>query len=117
MAGLIELEGMEFYAFHGYYPSEKQIGNRFVVSVKIATDCTLPGETDQLEDALNYQEVYHLVKKEMAVSSNLLEHVCSRILTSLYKAFPGIEEATVKISKINPPMGGSIEKVSLSLTK
>ncbi len=114
---MIEIEGMEFYAFHGYYPSERQIGNRFVVSLSIKTDCSISGKSDRLEDALNYQEVYNLVKKEMNTPSNLLEHVCTRILDALYASFPCIEQATVKLSKINPPMGGRIEKVSVSLTK
>ncbi len=117
MSGLIEIEGMEFYAYHGYFPVEKRVGNRFVVSVQIRTDCTEAGETDKLEHALNYQEVYDLVKKEMNQTSDLLENVCSRILDELYASFSQIEQATVKLSKMNPPMGGQIEKVSVSMTR
>ena len=38
-----------------------------------------------------------------------------RILDSLYKQFTAITKAEVKISKMNPPMGGEIEKVSITL--
>lgn len=108
---------MEFYARHGHFPVEKQIGTRFLVSVQIGVDCEKAGKSDKLEDALNYQEVYDLVKREMAVTSDLLEHVCSRILDALYEAFPHIEHATVKLSKMNAPLGGQVKKVSVSLSR
>ncbi len=117
MIGLIEIEGMEFYAYHGHYPIEKQVGNKFIASVHIKTNCEKAGKSDKLEDALNYQVVYELIKKEMAIPSDLLEHVCSRILDSLYNKFSQIDEATIKLSKMTPPMGGQIEKVSVSLTR
>lgn len=117
MSGLIEIEGMEFYAYHGHYPVEKQVGNRFIVSAQLVTDCEKAGRTDRLEDALNYQSVYDLIKQEMARPSDLLEHVCTRILDALYTSFPTLEQATIKLSKMNPPMGGQIGKVSVSLTR
>ena len=113
----IELKDMEFYARHGYYPSEKQIGGRFLVSVKIETNNEKACETDQLDDALNYQEVYDLVKGEMSVPSNLLEHVCSRIINRLHASYSGIGKISVWVSKMNPPLGGQTEKVTVSLTR
>jgi len=117
MRGMIEIEGMEFYAYHGYYPSEKQIGSRYLISVHIRTDCDGAANTDDLDQALDYQDIYDLIKKEMAVPSKLLEHVCKRILDGIHQAFPTVEQVTVKISKMNPPLGGMIEKVSVTLTK
>ena len=117
MSGLIEIEGMEFYAYHGHYPIEKKVGNRFIASVHIKTDCGKAGKTDRLEDALNYQTAYELIKEEMGTPSDLLENVCARILDSLYRNFPRIEKATIKLSKMNPPMGGQIERVSVSITR
>ncbi len=117
MKGLIGVEGMEFYAFHGYYPSEKRIGARYLAWVQIQADCSGAAQTDDLDHALDYQNVYDLVKKEMETPSKLLEHVCRRILDALFRAFPNIEHATVKLSKMNPPLGGPIEKVSITLSK
>lgn len=113
--GIIELEGLHFYAYHGYYESERIIGNEFVVNVSVETDCTLAGQTDQLEDALNYQQVYDIVKKEMGIKSNLLEHVAQRIVDSLRKSFPEVESIMVKVTKLNPPMGGEVAKASVTL--
>ena len=117
MGGLIEIEGMEFHAFHGHFEVEKIAGNRFLVDVKIKMDYSAAAKSDKLEDALDYQKVYQITKEEMDIPSDLLENVCNRILDRLYDSFPEISEASVKVSKMNPPMGGQIEKVSLTLTR
>lgn len=114
--GIIELEGMHFYAYHGYFESERTVGNEFLVYVSVETDCTLAAKSDNLEDALNYQRVYDLVRKEMEVPSNLLEHVGGRILNTLEGEFPGAGRIKVKVTKMNPQMGGQVEKASVTLT-
>ena len=115
--GLIEIEGMHFYAFHGHFETEQIVGNDFIVDLQINTDCNKAALSDNLDDALNYQAVYTLVKKEMAIKSRLLENVAKQILDALYHEFPNIENAKVKVSKMNPPMGGEIEKVSVTLSR
>ncbi|MDP4187009.1 MAG: dihydroneopterin aldolase [Bacteroidota bacterium] len=115
--GLIQLEGMEFYAFHGCFKEERIVGNHFMVNVTLETDMSTAAKTDNIEDALNYQKVYEIVKSEMAVKSKLLENVANRIINALYDKFPAIEKCTVKVSKINPPIGGKMEKVSICLTR
>jgi len=100
---------MEFYSYHGHYAEERKIGNRFLVSVSLDTDMEKPSETDHLEDALDYRGVYETVKEEMQVPSNLLEHVAGRIVKSLRRKFSSIEKVTVKVTKLNPPLGGRTE--------
>lgn len=113
--GIIELEGMHFYAYHGFFESERIAGNEFIVDVTIKTDCSLAAESDNLEDALNYQLVFDLVKKEMQVTSHLLEHVAKRILNALWGEFPAALHIKVKVSKLNPPMGGQVKRASITL--
>ncbi len=115
--GTIRIEGMHFYAFHGHFEAEQIVGNEFTVDVKIKTHSQSTAESDKLEDALNYQSVYEIIKKEMEIKSRLLENVAHRILNALYTQFPSIRKTSVKISKINPPMGGEIEKVSVTLKR
>ena len=115
--GLIEIEGMRFYAFHGHFESEQIVGNEFLVNLKIETDCSKAALSDNLDDALNYQSAYEIVKIEMETTSHLLENVAKRILDSLYQHLNSISKAEVKISKMNPPMGGEIEKVSITLSR
>jgi len=115
--GIIEIEGMHFYAFHGHFESEQRVGNEFIVNLKIETDCSQASISDNLKDALNYQTAYEIVKKEMIVKSHLLENVAKRILDSLSLNFSTLKRAEIKISKMNPPMGGEIEKVSVTMSR
>jgi len=112
---LIEIEGMEFYAFHGHFEVEKVAGNRFQVNLKIEANLSKARQTDKLEDTLDYQKAYLVVKEEMAIPSDLLEHVCQRIINRIKTEFPEVQKVSVKVSKMNPPMGGQIEKVSLTM--
>jgi 7,8-dihydroneopterin aldolase/epimerase/oxygenase len=116
--GLIQIEEMEFYAFHGHYEEEQIVGNRFLVDLDIETNMAAASESDQLEDALNYQIAYKLVKNEMKrIKSNLLENIGKRILDALYEEFDEIDKATIKIRKMNPPMGGPMKCVSVTMSR
>ena len=115
--GVIEIEGMKFYAYHGHFAAEQIVGNNFEVYARIEANCSKAGESDNLDDALNYQAVYETIQKEMQIKSALLENVATRILNALYADFPSIEKAKIKISKMNPPMGGEMERVSVTLER
>lgn len=113
--GLIHLEDMEFYAFHGCFKEEQIAGNRFLVSLTLETDMNKPAETDNIEEALNYQIAYQLVRQQISIKSHLLENVAKRILDTLFKEFAQLQMARVKVSKLNPPMGGVMKCVSVEI--
>ena len=116
--GLIQIENMEFYAFHGHYREEQIVGSKFLVDLQIESDMSTPAASDNLKDAVNYQLAYRLVKEEMEKKSKLLENIAKRILDAIYDHFEGVQKVTVKVSKMNPPMGGGrIEKVSVTLSR
>ncbi|MEX0981565.1 MAG: dihydroneopterin aldolase [Bacteroidales bacterium] len=116
--GLIKIEGMEFYAFHGHYKEEQIVGNRFLVDLEMEIDMSVPAESDALEDAVNYQVAYRVVKEEMKrINSKLLENIGKRILDAIYRELDGISSVTITIRKMNPPMGGPIINVSVKMTR
>lgn len=115
--GLIEIENMEFYSFHGHFREERIVGNKFLVNLTIETDMTVPARTDNLKDAVNYQKAYEIVKQQMDIKSYLLENIAGRILDALFTEMKGIQKATVKVSKLNPPLGGKISSVSVEMTR
>jgi len=116
--GLIRIEEMEFYAFHGHYREEQIVGNRFLVDLEMETNMDAAAESDSLEDAVNYQVAYRVVKDEMKKhNSNLLEHIGKRILDAIYRELDGLSSVTVTIRKMNPPMGGPIRNVSVTMTR
>ena len=115
--GLIQIEGMEFYAFHGHFREEQIVGNKFLVDLTLETDMGKPAESDNLKDAVNYQKAYEIIKKEMGRKSYLLENIAGRILDALFAEMNGINNATVKVSKMNPPVGGKALSVSVVMSR
>ncbi len=116
--GKIVIEEMEFYAFHGHYQEEQIVGNRFLVDLELEVDLAAPAESDNLEDAVNYQQAYMIIKNEMRrTKSNLLENIGKRILDALYTEMTGIKKATIRVRKLNPPMGGPIKSVGIKMSR
>ncbi len=113
----INIEGMEFYAYHGHFKEEQQVGNKFIVDIKLKTDLSKAAESDELDDTVNYVEIYNLIQTEMKSVSNLLENLGGRIINSISNNFPMINEIELKVSKINPPIGGKINRVSVFMKK
>jgi dihydroneopterin aldolase len=115
--GKIILENMEFHARHGVLHHEKSIGNTFLVNLEMEVDITKAGLSDRLEDTLNYQEVYDFIKQTMEVPSELLEHLCQNMAVKLMLKFEPIQHLKLKISKLNPPLGGKVGSVSVETEK
>jgi 7,8-dihydroneopterin aldolase/epimerase/oxygenase len=115
--GRIILEDMEFYAYHGCFAEEQIIGGKFLITVKIESDTSEAEKTDNITKTVNYQEVYAVIKKEMALKSKLLEHVASRIADAIKNNFPAVKEISVKVTKVNPPVGGKMAGVSVLIKK
>ncbi|PVX52207.1 dihydroneopterin aldolase [Balneicella halophila] len=115
--GIIRIEDMKFYAYHGCFDKEKVVGTPFAVSVRMEYDASKAMESDDIDDALNYQKAYELIAEEMQETSNLLEHVAQRILNCLYDNFSELCFARVQVKKIAPPMGGEMSNVSLTLER
>lgn len=113
---LIRIEGMSFYAGHGCFEEEQAIGTRFRVDLTMRVDTSKAEQSDELNDTVNYSDVYQVVKREMNCPSHLLEHVAHRIVKSVLHSFVAVEEVSVKVSKLNPPLGGQMDAVSVELT-
>lgn len=108
---------MTFHAFHGCLEQEQQSGNTFLVTLSMELDTQLAGKTDELDHTLNYQLVYNVVKREMEIPSKLIEHVGQRILNEVFNEFPQIQGLEVKLSKLNPPLGGIVGRVTIELER
>jgi len=113
----IELKNMIFHARHGVLEHEKKVGNTFTVSLKLYLDLSIAGQSDQLEDTLNYAEVFEVVKKEMDVPSNLLEHAASRIIQAIKLVFPQIVKIQIRLAKLRPPVCGEMEEAAVVMEK
>lgn len=108
---------MKFHAYHGCLDFEKRDGNTFLVNLILELNTEKAEISDKLEDTLNYQEVYDVVKREMEIPSNLIEHAARRILDALIENFPQILHLNLRLSKLNPPLGGDVKSVSVEIRK
>ena len=104
--GKITLEGLEFFAFHGYYDEEQKIGNKYGVDITIETSLQKAGEDDKLSETIDYEELYKIIRVEMSKPSRLLENIGGRIMNEVFNNFALVTFIEISISKFNPPIGG-----------
>jgi dihydroneopterin aldolase len=117
MNGRIALEGLEFHAFHGVYPHERESGNWFEVDIAVDTDFSDAAKNDELAGTVDYEAIYRVVKEEMDKPSKLLETVGENIVDKVLRQFPKVINVEMKISKINPPIGGKAKKATVFISK
>jgi dihydroneopterin aldolase len=115
--GIIQVNNIKLYAFHGCLEEEEKIGSDYRVDVAIKADLKKSARTDELIDTVDYVHLNHIVKEEMAIRSKLLEEVAQRILDRFFKELRMIRKAKISVAKINPPIGGNVEEVVIILTK
>ncbi|WGD35805.1 dihydroneopterin aldolase [Olleya sp. YS] len=115
--GIIKVENIRVYAYHGCLKEETKIGSDYKVDLKVTADLQKSASSDQLADTVDYVFLNRVVVEEMAKPSALLEHVAKRILNRIFKEDQLITVATVAVSKINPPIGGDVQMVTIELTE
>ena len=107
--GYVFLRGVRFYAFHGVMPQERKVGGEFLVDLRVGYPIEAAMQSDDVTNTLNYAELYQLVKREMDIPSQLLEHVAGRITRQISEQFPQVSSIDLKITKVNPPMGADCD--------
>lgn len=111
----IHLARMNFYSHHGCFEEERAIGTRFSVDLWLTYDAARASVTDDVSDAVNYALVYQTVQREMAIPSRLLECVAKRIIDAVKAEFPPVTSVKVRVCKLNPPLGGQMDHVSVEM--
>ena len=117
MNGRIALEGLEFHAFHGVYPHERESGNWFEVDIAVETDFSVAAKNDSLVGTVDYETLYRIVKTEMEKPSKLLESVAEKIIIEVFEQLKSVASVDLAISKLNPPIGGKCKKAVVSISK
>ena len=114
--GIIKVRNIQVYAYHGCLVEEGKIGSDYRVDVSVKADLQLSANSDNLKDTVDYVHINRIVKEEMAIRSKLLEHVAKRILNRIFSEIDIASEASVEVSKINPPIGGNVEMVTIEMS-
>lgn len=109
----IVLKNIRTYAYHGCLIEEGKIGSDYTVDLTIKTDLKPSAKTDDLQDTVDYVDLNRIVVEEMAIRAKLLEHVAQRIIDRILNELPLVAQIKVSVSKVNPPIGGDVEAVSI----
>jgi dihydroneopterin aldolase len=115
--GIIKVENIRVYANHGCLKEETIIGSDYRVDVKVKANLKPSSNSDALEDTVDYVFLNKVVREEMAIPSKLLETVAQRIINRFFTEDKLITKATVSVSKINPPISGDVEMVTIQLSQ
>ena len=115
--GIIEVKNIRVYAYHGCLDEEGKIGSEYRVDLAIKTDLLTSAKSDKLSDTVDYVHLNKIVKEEMAIRTKLLETVANKILERILKEIVLVKKATVKVSKLNPPIGGNVAMVTIKMSK
>jgi dihydroneopterin aldolase len=115
--GIIKVENIRVFAHHGCLKEETKIGSDYRVDLKVKADLQPSATTDKLSDTVDYVLLNKIIKEEMQIPSYLLETVAKRILNRIFREDQLVTKATVCVSKLNPPIGGDVEKVTIKMTE
>ncbi len=115
--GFITLKNIKIYAYHGCLVEEKKIGSDYKVDLTVKANLSKSANSDHLADTVDYVHLNLIVKEEMAIRSKLLEHAAERILSRILDELPLVNYVEVDVSKINPPIGGNVEMVTITRSK
>lgn len=113
--GTIKLNNIRTFSYHGCLAEEAKIGSDYRVDLEIKTDLRKSAQTDDLADTVDYVHLNKIVVEEMAIRSKLLEHVSQRIITRCFAEIPSISRIKLAVSKLNPPIGGDVEAVTIEM--
>ncbi len=113
--GTIKLKNIRTFSYHGCLEEEAKIGSDYLVNLEIKTDLRKSSQTDDLTDTVDYVVLNKIVVEEMAIRSKLLEHVAHRIIVRIFGELPQVSRINLRVSKLNPPIGGDVEAVTIKM--
>lgn len=115
--GVIKVENIRVFAYHGCLKEESKIGSDYLVDLEVESDLQKSAISDLLKDTVDYVFLNKIIREEMLKPTHLLETVAKRILIRIFNEDQLVDKATVWVSKLNPPIGGDVEKVTIKMTE
>ena len=110
--GLITVEGIRVFGYHGHLPEEAVLGGHFIVSVWVTADTEEVEKTDDLNHTVDYVRIIEIVKEQMAIRSNMIEQPAKRIIDAILPLHK-VQKVKVEVEKIQPPINATFDKISV----
>jgi dihydroneopterin aldolase len=115
--GTIKVKNIRVYAYHGCLIEEGKIGSDYRIDLSVKANLQKSSKSDNLSDTVDYVHLNKIVKEEMFIRTKLLETVADKILDRILKEISIVDKVKVKVSKLNPPIGGNVELVSIVMKR
>jgi dihydroneopterin aldolase len=112
--GLITVEGIRVFAYHGHLPEEAKLGGHFIVNIWVTADTTKVEKSDDLNDTVDYVKIIEIVKQQMAIRSDMIEHPARRIVDAILP-LQKVQKVKVEVQIISPPIDSSFDKISVTI--
>tara|TARA_B100001113_G_C20916602_1_gene538172 strand:+ start:194 stop:553 length:360 start_codon:yes stop_codon:yes gene_type:complete len=109
--GVITVSGIKLYAYHGCMQEEAKIGSEYELNVVLESDFSEAAVSDDLTKTIDYVVINKIATQEMAIRSNLLEHVAKRIIDKIIDNYPEIKSIELSVAKLTPPIDGNVDRV------
>ena len=111
--GLITVEGIRVFGYHGHLPEEAVLGGHFIINVLVESDTVEVEKTDDLKHTVDYVKIIAIVKEQMAIRSNMIEHSAKRIVDAIL-TLDKAQKVTVELEKVLPPIDATFDKISVT---
>lgn len=109
---------MEFWGYHGAFKEENKLGQRFYVDLELYFDLSKAGRSDNLEDTVNYADIYKTVQQIVEKEKyELVEAIAERLATKILDGYMIIDEVLVRVTKPDPPIPGHYESVAIEIRR
>lgn len=112
----IQLVDVQLYAYHGVFEGEEKAGNPYVVNLRVYFD-EKNKDFDDLNETINYEDLYHIVKQRMQIPTGLLEKICVGIIRHIKHQYPFVKEVDLSIQKLQPPLHEYQGNVGVSMNR
>jgi dihydroneopterin aldolase len=112
----ISLHGAEFFAYHGFYPEEQKLGNKFIVDIDVEF-VTKDFKEDDIGATVDYEQLYEIVEEQMKQTRKLIEAVAQAVADVVKERFPIVKKVTISIKKLNPPLKGKVDYSCITLSE
>lgn len=114
---IIKLSNIVFYAHHGYYEAERELGQRFELDIEVECDLTEASKSDELDKTIDYRKVYSLAKDAFEnYKFKLLETVAERIAEQILNSF-NIEAVLIRVRKPHVPLKGFLDHIEIEIRR
>jgi dihydroneopterin aldolase len=114
----IHLTGIRAYGYTGFLPEEQVLGQWFEVDVKLWLNLSAAGQTDAIEDTVDYRQVISTVQNLVKTSKfALVEKLAATIADAILQQSDRLTQVQVILSKPAAPIPDFGGKISIDITK